>query len=683
MRRIRSPGFARRLPAVVTRLFAVMLAASLPWLAAPAMAAANDSKGTDYWVMFNSNYDNNGGSREIFIAADVDTTGTVTIPGMGFSQNFSAAAGTVATVVVPVDANVSQADGIEAKGIHITTDNEVSVYGLNRIPFTTDAYLALPTDALGSDYLVLGYTNAGFSPNNTNNTLFGVVATVDNTTVTITPSVAAGVRAAGVAYDITLDRGEAYQLRTGTANADLSGSVVTSDQPVAVFGGHSCANVPNGQTVACDHVIEQLTPTSAWGKHFATVPLAGRFNGDTFRILAAEDGTTVAINGANVATLDRGAVHQQIVAGNSEILASAPVLVAQMANGGSYDSTVSDPFMMLVPPLEQFIGQYTITTPSAGFVTNTVNLVVPDAAVGAVTRNGVAIPATAFSAIASSGLSGAQVPIALGAHTFAGPLPFGVFVYGFDTYDSYGYPGGMSLSEVARVAALSLAPPSDSHFIGTQGCVAGTVSDQNAAPLPDIRVDFSVAGVNPTSGFAFTNAGGEAAFCYTGSNIGNDTITASVAGFTDTATKTWLDPVLDVIIDIRPLFAPNGFTCGAPGVVQVLVFGSGLVDVNQINPLTVRLERLDGTGTPVGPPRVSKINDRGNPVDAGRNRAFHPDGIDDVDMGFDTRAVSTLIGCAALNVNQTSAHLIVTGELHDGTKFISSNTDNLLIQGKR
>ncbi len=33
------------------------------------------------------------------------------------------------------------------------------MYGLNRIRFTTDAYLGLPTDILGTEYIVLGYKN--------------------------------------------------------------------------------------------------------------------------------------------------------------------------------------------------------------------------------------------------------------------------------------------------------------------------------------------------------------------------------------------------------------------------------------------------------------------------------------------------------------------------------------------
>ena len=40
--------------------------------------------------------------------------------------------------------------------------HEVTVYGLNRIQYTTDAYLGLPTDILGTEYIVLGWNDRGF-----------------------------------------------------------------------------------------------------------------------------------------------------------------------------------------------------------------------------------------------------------------------------------------------------------------------------------------------------------------------------------------------------------------------------------------------------------------------------------------------------------------------------------------
>ena len=138
---------------------------------------------------------------------------------------------------------------------------------------------------------------------------------------TITPSAESSGHPAGVPYTVTLNRGQTYQLIHSRDGGDLSGTVVTSTHPVGVFGGHALAFIPNEHR-AGDHLVEQLLPTQAWGRQFFTAPLATRQNGDTFRVIASEDGTVVSVGGAVVATLDRGEVHEQVITGATEIVAS-------------------------------------------------------------------------------------------------------------------------------------------------------------------------------------------------------------------------------------------------------------------------------------------------------------------------------------------------------------------------
>jgi hypothetical protein len=114
-----------------------------------------------------------------------------------------------------------------------------------------------------------------------------------------------------------------------------------------------------------------------------------------------------------------------------------------------------------------------------------------------------------------------------------------VFVYGFASADSYGYPGGLSLAPVATVTEVALSPATAANPVGTEHCVIATVTDQNGDPVVGVRVDFVVTGANPTSGFANTDANGQAEFCYTGENAGQDSITASVGSIADEASKTW------------------------------------------------------------------------------------------------------------------------------------------------
>jgi hypothetical protein len=386
--------------------------------------AAQDSKGTEFWLIFMQNYSGDSTNLQLFITSDVDTSGKVEIPGLTWSQAFTVTADTTTTVNIPISAMLST-NGIHNKGIHLTAEDEVTVYGLNQIQYTTDAYLSLPIDVLNVKYFVLAYE--GWDSEE-----FAIVAPYDNTSVEYTIP-------GDATQTIMLNQGEAFfHLGTGA-----TGTYIESNKPVGVFGGHHCVNIPPGYS-ACDHIVEQLPPLAAWGKTFYTVPLATRTNGDTFRILASADGTAVIINGAPVATLNAGEFHERIINGLSVIETSEPVLVAQYSNGSSYDGVTSDPFMMIVPPIEQALNYYTFSTPGSGFSLNYVNVLVPTSTVGSIILDGSAVNSALFIAIGGTVYSGAQIPASVGSHTITGPEAFGIHSYGFANYDSYGYPGGMA-----------------------------------------------------------------------------------------------------------------------------------------------------------------------------------------------------------------------------------------------
>jgi hypothetical protein len=533
-----------------------------------------DTAGRDFWLLFMRNPQGlSPPVYSLFITSPVDTTGLVEMPGLDWSEPFEVEAGTVTTVVLPGDAAVQNSDTVEDLGVHVTAEDEVTVYGLNQSLYTTDAYLGLPTDILGTDYIIMAYNNISLAGSQ-----LAIAGTSDDTTVTITPSVTTGLRDAGVPYEITLDQGQVYQLvNTNGGDIDLTGTAISADAPVAVFGGHECVNVPPGYAY-CDHLVEQLPPTTTWGRSFVTMPLATRTRGDTFRFLASTDGTVVQVNGEEVATLDRGAFYETIVEEPSQIVASEPILVAQYSNGTIWDNVTSDPFMMLIPPFEQFLAGYTVTTPATIFQINYINLVVPDAAVGAVMVDGEAVPADQFVPIAGSGFSGAQVAVSQGAHSLLGPLPFGAFMYGYADFDSYGYPGGASLAEVATVTNLLLTPQEFSLPVKTEHCVVATVLDQNQNPVPGVRVDFTASGVHARTGFTIASATGEAQFCYTGTVVGQDTITASVGGISATATVTWEEPTA---ITLGALNAAGGQAKGTMMAAAALVLSAAAVTLRR------------------------------------------------------------------------------------------------------
>ncbi len=504
----------------------------------PAQAAL-DNKGTEFWLAVPANSDYTTAEIKLFITGDANTTGTVTIPALGFSQGFTVTSGSITTVDLPNSVQIFNSDIVEDKGVHVIADDEVVVYGLNRRQYTTDAFLGLPVDVLGVEYFVLGYKNTRYWMTLPNSNQFAIVATENGTTVTLTMPFTMVGQFTKVPYDITLDRGQTYSLRIADyEDVDFSGTHIKSDYPIAVFGSHECVFIPN-LTCCCDYLVEQLPPTKCWGKSFIIMPLATRLSPDTFRFVACRDDTHISINGSPISTLDSGQVYERMITGPAAINSDHPILTAQYSNGTECDGVTSDPFMMLIPPYEQFLSNYTVSTLDAGLTVNYINVVAPDEAVGQILLDGVNIPAGDFTAIGTSGFSGSQVPVSEGSHNLSGPLPFGIFVYGFDEYDSYGYPGGMNLSAVASVANVALSPKKAANLINVQHCIVATLTDSNDAPVSEVRVDFSTSGANAATGFAFTDENGEAQFCYTGSNPGTDAVEASVGDLSDTAIKRW------------------------------------------------------------------------------------------------------------------------------------------------
>ncbi|MFT5264204.1 MAG: hypothetical protein ACI8YQ_002950 [Polaribacter sp.] len=513
----------------------------------PNSFAQPDNIGTDFWLMFNEN-NSTSANQSLFISSTIATTGVVAIPGLGFNQSFSVTPGAVTTIALPSAVDMNTIDVVENKGIHVTSDTDVAVYGLNQQATTTDGFLGIPLDVLSTEYIVLGYIGLGG-----NGGQLGIVGTEAGTTVTITPSETVASRTANVPYNIILNEGDTYQLIANTGSRDLTGTIITSTAPIGVYGGAKCANVPITATY-CDHIVEEMAPTNTWGTQFLTAPLASRTGGDIFRILASVDSTVVSLNGSTVATLNRGEFHEMDLPSSSynEINTTGAALLAQYSKGTSADGVTSDPFMMLVPPFEQFSGAATFTTPASGFSAHFVNVVVQDGGIGTVQLDGVVIPAVDFTAIGSSGFSGAQIPISAGPHNINEPGGFlmGSFVYGFGNFDSYGYPTGQLYSPAALATTLTVDPVNGgSSFVGTAHCLTATVQDQNSMPLEGVRVDFVVTGVNPTSGFAFTNASGEAEYCYTGNNPGADGIEATISTLSASANKTWeAEPLCELII---------------------------------------------------------------------------------------------------------------------------------------
>lgn len=452
-------------------------------------------KGTQFWLTFPGNYPAGPDTPlrlTLCIVGPEGITGTVTAPGLRYSRDFTLPASMVVEVVLPDVASLGDAvDVVGSKGIHVEAKEPVAVYGLNRIPYSSDGYLGLPTGVLGTEYIVSGYRNEFSGVSALNGTQFAVVATEDETLVTVIPSRALLGHAKGEPFTVPMKRGQTYQLRDpNDATADLTGTEILADKPVAVFAGHQCANIDSPSKMFCDHLVEQLLPVAAWSKVFHAVPLATRSNGDVLRVVGSRNNTQLFLNAADAGFVDRGQVRTFNLGSVTRVEADHPVLVTQFARSSDHDGVENaDPFMVLVPPVRFYTRDHMICTGPSTLVTHRVNIVAPSSVAGSLTLNGVAVPAAAFTPIGASGFSSARITVPAGVHALSASQPFGTIVYGFGPYEGYGWPGGMFFGDITPP---SITCPPD--FTVSTGVVGGTTSALKCVALvPDLRDKVTVS----------------------------------------------------------------------------------------------------------------------------------------------------------------------------------------------
>ena len=425
------------------------------------------TEGKDFWFGFmeSRNY-HSGHYVEVTLTSPYTCNYEITI-GKAGSPSMT---GTVFPDVpkqVRIDWKLVEATGsesIQERAIHLTSDNPMNVYALNYDVNSADVALIFPTAALGNEYFAACYTphireDANGNYADGRNSEFLVVAAEDNTKVTIVPTkVTDQLKPASEPFQITLNKGELYQVQSMNRNnlagqGDLTGSYIKSDKPVAFYSGSLSTTVPADADVrAWDHLYEQIPPVQAWGSYFMAVPLRTRQK-DTYRILAGYDNTIVNVGGARYVLAKKGDFEEFMLDHSDPriVSSSKPILLIQYSNSRSVDEAYTnrngDPFMIIVSPLNQTKQNVTFVAYNSNQITDRyfVNVVAKDVATTFITLDGNLVP---FVKLGTTGYSYAQVPISLGTHklqTSQADKGFIAYVYGFGGYESYGYGVGFNL----------------------------------------------------------------------------------------------------------------------------------------------------------------------------------------------------------------------------------------------
>lgn len=465
---------------IISLVFIMLLAMTV----STASFAVLDNKGTDFILAFNPNFDA-ANTVELHLTGDMATNVTVEYPvnSPTFTTTVGINPGNVTIVTLPNSAAQGwTANSVKNNVVRAFADQEFVVYMINRRRATTDAALALPIDTMNTEYLVLDYNPAAIGSQ------FNVFAAFDNTTVTITPSTNIVGHLAGVPFTVTLNRGEGYYARGSTTFVEntLTGSVVSSDKPVGLTNGNGCTQVPRG-TAACDHIFEVAQPVQSWGLRAMVANLPNRPGGTIYRILASEDNTTITQDGTVIGVRNRGEfIETAQISGNHVFEGDKPIFVGQYMTGqNSSGARLGDPAMGNMIPSEQYLSEYTFSTVGDNqFAQNFLTVIAENMDVGLLLLDGTAIPASEFSSIGTTGFSSAVVTLSQGAHNTSSSRPHGITVEGYNSFDSYIYPGGALFQFINSVGDAN--PPLCSVFTSEiPGALEGTAQDNR--PTEDIN----------------------------------------------------------------------------------------------------------------------------------------------------------------------------------------------------
>lgn len=244
---------------------------------------------------------------------------------------------------------------------------------------------------------------------------------------------------------------------------DLTGTVIVATHKVAVVSGHACAFIPFNRW-ACDHLEEAMFPVETWGRDYvvsASEPLRpGEPN--LARIISGRDGNTLTFDPPSVhasVTLNLGEAIEFPFNGDFRVRGTDAISVGQFLVGQDYAGrgtaqaqanamdagiAVGDPSLSLAIPTEQFRTDYAFLAPET-FQRNFVTIIGRDG-------QGIVLDGTlatlTWRAVGTSGMATARLEITGGAHTMNSTEPFGILVYGFGSYSSYMYPGGLNLEAI-------------------------------------------------------------------------------------------------------------------------------------------------------------------------------------------------------------------------------------------
>jgi hypothetical protein len=369
---------------------------------------------------------------------------------------------------------------LSSRSFRVSSTEPIVVYQFNALKsqYSNDASLLLPSPSLGQTYRALSWPSGkpvSILGSPIDRGYLTVLGTRANTSVTVVVSqaiLAGGSVPAtpkGGTVQVTLGPYDVLNLETDGMPGDLTGSIVTSTAPVAVFvgtelsGGTSSPtppfppNDPSNSSCCLDHLEEQLLPVESYGKKFTITRSPPRgtsyIEPDYIRFMGVAATAGVLTNlppPDDHFTLAPGQVRDTLVTKDFTVIASQPVAIGQIQVSQGYtEQGIGDPSLTVLPAVDQFRQDYLFLVPGS-WQKNYVVISMPENTV--VKIDGTPIDGSCTSAVIGTldtvNYEARRCPLAEGAHTMTGDKPFGIVAYGYGNAGSYAFVGGSNVKKI-------------------------------------------------------------------------------------------------------------------------------------------------------------------------------------------------------------------------------------------
>ena len=383
----------------------------------------------------------------------------------------------------PVSSAVPSGAAVAGTGVgdSFRIESDVPVVAFQMNPYgggsaaVAGASLLLPTSAWDTNYVIVNALPASVGKPSAN-----IIAHQNHTKITLDPVVALtggnGVPAGqpGVPVQFYLDAGEHAQL---TQETELTGSVIESDKPIGLMGGHTGMQAPVG-TSFYDHAEQMIPPVRALGSEYVGVMYRPRKTESAiWRVVGAVDDTelTWSSDVGGPATLDRGE-RVEFVTSTPFVVNSQdgdhPFFMFTYMSGSMWQPNLAgygDAEYVISVPTDQYMPRYVFFTDPTYPETNLVLVRkrTEDAQFKDVTLDCAGILG-GWKAIGdyewtrvdlSTGDFKGVGNCANGRHEISSQGRFGLWIWGWGTPDtevftqnvSYGYPAGMNVKLINDV----------------------------------------------------------------------------------------------------------------------------------------------------------------------------------------------------------------------------------------